>query len=391
MARGLSAAHAQGIIHRDLKPGNLRVTADHTLKILDFGLAQLFVLPEQGALAETATILPSFSGTLPYLAPEQLKGDEPSIRSDIYSAGVVLYELATGVRPFPQQGSMLWDAIIHSLPVSPRAAKKDFSPELEAVILTCLEKDPERRYRSASELQSELERIAAGEKATATNERLEAAAGAKRKRRLGLFVAAILVLAAAVALLIWKWPPPTKAELKIMAVLPIDTLGQDPDTNALALGLTETLTAKLVQASDSDFTQVVAARDLRDKGVKTAEDARREFGTNMVLESSLQRSGKTVRINCSLVDSKTHRELAAKTIEADASDAFGLQDKIVSAALDMLPTQINPEQRNQLAARPDTKPAAYEAYVRGRGYLQEYEKPENIDNAIAEFNQATED
>ena len=237
-------------------------------------------------------------------------------------------------------------------------------------------------------MQGELERIAAGEKVTATNERLQAEAGAKRKRRLSLLLPPCLVLAAAVALLIWKWPPPPKAELKIMAVLPIDTLGQDPDTNALALGLTETLTAKLVQASDSDFTQVVAARDLRDKGVKTAEDARREFGTNMVLESSLQRSGKTVRINCSLVDSKTHRELAAKTIEADASDAFGLQDKIVSAALDMLPTQINPEQRNQLAARPDTKPAAYEAYVRGRGYLQEYEKPENIDNAIAEFNQA---
>ena len=163
-----------------------------------------------------------------------------------------------------------------------------------------------------------------------------------------------------------------------MAVLPIDAVGQDPATTALGLGLTETVTAKLVQASDTDAIQVVSPRDLRDQGVKTADDARRAFGTDFVLESSLQRSGQTIRINCYLVDSRTHRQLASKTIEAEVGDPFSLQDKVVAAALDMLPAQIEPEQRRKLNVQQDTKPAAYEAYVRGRGYLQEYEKPENI-------------
>ena len=143
-----------------------------------------------------------------------------------------------------------------------------------------------------------------------------------------------------------------------------------------------------MQASDSDFIQVVSARDLRDKGVKTSEDARREFGTNLVLESSLQRSGNRFASTARWWIPRRIVNWRPRPSKPRSTDAFGLQDKIVSAALDMLPTQINPEQRNQLAARPDTEPAAYEAYVRGRGYLQEYEKPENIDNAIAEFNQA---
>src|ERR1019366_1141855 len=181
---------------------------------------------------------------------------------------------------------------------------------------------------------------------------------------------------------------PSSNQQRIMAVLPFDTAGQDPATSALGLGLTETLTAQLVQASDTDAIQVVSPRDLRHRGVKTAEDARREFGTDFVLESSLQRSGQTIRINCYLVDSKTHRQIAARSITMDANDAFGLQDRVVSETLDMLPAQIKPEQRRKLNVRPVTQPAAYEAYIRGRGYLQEYEKPENIDSAIAEFNQA---
>ncbi len=156
----------------------------------------------------------------------------------------------------------------------------------------------------------------------------------------------------------------------------------------MGLGLTETVTAKLGEASGSDAVQVVSPQDLRAQGVKTAEDARREFGTDLVLESSLQRSGQIIRINCYLVDSKTHRQLAAKTIEAQVGDPFGLQDQVVSAALDMLPAQIKPEQRRKLNIQQDTKPAAYEAYVRGRGYLQEYEKPESIDSAITEFGRA---
>ncbi len=202
-----------------------------------------------------------------------------------------------------------------------------------------------------------------------------------------LIVAAVLLLAIVVGILAWERLRTPPVQQKIMAVLPMDTLGQDPATNALGSGLMETVTAKLVQASNSDAIQVVSPQDLRDQGVKTADEARREFGTDFVLESNLQRSGSTLRINCYLVDSRTHREVAAKTIEAETTDPFGLQDRVVSAVLDMLPAQIKPEERRRLKVNQDTQPAAYEAYIRGRGYLQAYEKPENIENAISEFNQ----
>jgi eukaryotic-like serine/threonine-protein kinase len=390
LATGLAAAHAQGIIHRDLKPGNLRVTQGNVLKILDFGLAQLFATPDAETLTDTATLTEgnNFAGTLAYMAPEQLKGHEPDTRSDIYSAGVVLYELATGMRPFPQSGQMLWEAILYSEATAPQTKKTDISPGLDMVIVKCLRKEPAERYQSAEALLADLSRVSTGEvpASTAKSAAMELASKA-RKRQLKAILAGSLLLAVAGGIMVWKRSLHEQAQQKIMAVLPIETVGQDPDTSALGLGLTETVTAKLVQASDNDTVQVVSPRDLRDRGVKTAEDARREFGTNLVVESSLQRSGKTIRINCSLVDSKTHGELAAKSIEAEINDPFGLQDRVVGAVLDMLPSQIKP-QRAKLNARQDTQPAAYEAYIRGRGYLQEYEKPENIDSAIAEFNRA---
>src|SRR5271166_3107079 len=163
LARGLAAAHAQRVLHRDLKPGNLRVKPGNVLKILDFGLAQLFVLPEDKTLTiEEGEAQQPYAGTPPYLSPEQIDGKEPDTRSDIYSAGVVLYEMATGSRPFPQRGQMLRDAIVHSLPPAPRIQNKDISLGLEAVILKCLEKDPKVRYQSANELLEDLKELARG-------------------------------------------------------------------------------------------------------------------------------------------------------------------------------------------------------------------------------------
>src|ERR1035438_3017334 len=127
LARGLAAAHARGVLHRDLKPGNLRVTPEHVLKILDFGLAQLFGPLDERTFAEAETVTmeaPGVAGTPPYMAPEQLANKEPDVRTDIYSAGAVLYELVIGSRAFPQQGEMLWEAILHSPPPAPRTINK---------------------------------------------------------------------------------------------------------------------------------------------------------------------------------------------------------------------------------------------------------------------------
>ena len=268
----------------------------------------------------------------------------------------------------------------------------EVSPALEAVILKALDREPDLRYQTARELKVDLERLLAGDELSTETLRRTTVVEVERKarnRKAALILAAVLLAGIAVGYAVKRWwPVAPSTRQRIMAVLPFDTIGQDPATSALGLGLTETLTAKLVQASDTDAIQVVSPRDLRDQGVKTAEDARREFGTDFVLESSLQRSGQTIRINCYLVDSRTHRQVAARSITVDANDVFGMQDQVVRETLDMLPARIEPEQRRKLNVRQDTQPAAYEAYIRGRGYLQEYEKPENIDSAIAEFNQA---
>jgi tetratricopeptide (TPR) repeat protein len=160
LADGLASAHEHGVIHRDLKPANLRLTQDHRLKILDFGLAQ-FVRQETD-LGVTASISESkqVTGTLPYMSPEQLRGEVTDQRSDIWSAGAVLYELATGRRPFAfSQVPLLIDAILNKPPELPSALNPSLSPGLETAILKCLDKDPERRYQTARELRVDLDRL----------------------------------------------------------------------------------------------------------------------------------------------------------------------------------------------------------------------------------------
>jgi serine/threonine-protein kinase len=388
LARGLAAAHGQRVLHRDLKPGNLRVTPDNVLKILDFGLAQLLVHPEDDTVSDLPQAHGPLAGTPAYLSPEQLSGGEPDTRSDIYAAGMVLYELATGSKPFRQSGQTLVDAILHTPPPSPRLKNKEVSPELDAVIVKCLGKDPRQRYQSARELQIDLERISIDHHPSGPALAFREQAVPQTKKRYVRMAAAAVVVLAVAGILGWKYWGQKPLEQRIMAVLPMDTVGQDPATAALGLGLTETLTAKLAQASDSSAVQIVSPQDLRDQHVKTADDARREFGTDLVFESNLQRSGNIIRVNCYLVDSKTHRQIVTKSIESEITDPFGLQDKVVNATLDMLPKKVNPAERAKLATVQNTQPAAYEAYIRGRGYLQEYQKPESIDSAIREFQKA---
>lgn len=389
---GLEAAHRENVIHRDLKPANVRLNRDGQLKILDFGLAKLIDAIDENC--ETAGLSSDISvtGTLPYMSPELLRGEHVDARADIWAAGAVLYEMATGKRAFPdKQPSLLIDAILHYDPVRPSLINPEISAGLEAIILRALDRDPAQRYQSAGDMRTDLTRLLAGEEIAAETARRSERLTMKmraRRRKLLLGVVAVLAVGIAVGIFVKRWSIPAMQRQRILAVLPIEAVGQDEATTALGMGLSETLAAKLVQASESSPMQIVSPRDLRDQKVKTADEARREFGADLVLESSLQKEGDSIRVNSFLVDAKTHRQIAARTMTADAKDSFGLQDQVVSATLDMLPTQVGPEQRRKLAVRQDTEPAAYEAYIRGRGYLLEFSKPEDIDNAIAEFSKA---
>src|SRR5947209_6929848 len=290
LAAGLEAAHAANLLHRDLKPGNLRVTPGGQLKILDFGLSRSLEPTGTTATAEH-DIGGEIIGTLPYMSPEQVRDDKLDQRSDIWAAGVVLYEMATGRRAFGGKnitGTM--HAIQAEEPKPPTEVNSDVSTGLETVILKALDKDPNCRYQSARELRVDLVRLQTG--STIRRDTRRQAAKGRNNRLLGVLC---IALAAGIAIGWWvhrHQSPVTGAEHQsIVAVLPFEATGADPEIAALGSGLTDTLSARLVQASDTEKIQVVSPQELRAKKVQSADDARREFGTDLVLEGAVQRAG----------------------------------------------------------------------------------------------------
>jgi tetratricopeptide (TPR) repeat protein len=387
-ASGLEAAHHEGIIHRDLKPGNLRITDTGQVKILDFGLAELIDPAIDIASAETVTLTMTLTGTLPYMAPEQFEGMSDQ-RSDLWAAGVVLYEMATGQRPFAETLlARLKDAILHKDPARPTALNPSLSQGLERVILRALEKDPKRRYQTAAELREDLSRLAEGKKVKQI--------GWLQEKVLPLAVVAVLL--AATALVCYHfWPQIAErigrqsteipAQFRLLAVLPVDTPGPDTGENALVRGMAETVSARIAQETNGQKLQLIPPSELISRGAKTTDAAQREFGVERVLEVSVQRSGDQVRVTCSLIDSRTHQLVRACTVTGDGSELFALQDKLVGEVIAMLPkdTRIEREAPTEVLA---AAPASYEAYLKGRGFLLEYQKPENIDAAVKQFEQA---
>lgn len=204
-----------------------------------------------------------------------------------------------------------------------------------------------------------------------------------------LIVAAVLMLGAGAGFLVQRLIRNNFApHRETLVVLPFEAAEQDSASNALARGLSESITGKLVQAHQGRGLQLISAREARDMGVKTADDARKKLQTDYVLEGSVQYSEQHVQISCSLVDSRTHGQIGARTVTGDARELFALEDQVVTQILGILPGEDSVGAPRIASAA--TQPPGYEAYLRGRGYLLEYEKPENIDSAIADFNHALE-
>ncbi len=202
MAEGLSAAHAQGLIHRDLKPANLRLTPDGRLKILDFGLAKVLRIATAATATASITADEGIAGTVPYMAPEQLRAGETDHRSDIYSAGAVLYEMATARRPFESSGAQLIDSILNDAPPSASTVNRRVSLALEAIIDKAMDKNPERRYQSARELLVDLQRLH-----SPSTVRIRPAQSSRLPKWLIPVAALACVLVIAFSLLYWRRPP----------------------------------------------------------------------------------------------------------------------------------------------------------------------------------------
>lgn len=393
LAEGLSAAHDHAIVHRDLKPGNLRLTIDGRLKILDFGLAKLRFPSDAVPASETVSASRVIAGTLPYMAPEQVLGGEIDERTDIHAAGTVLYQMATGLPPFTAVNrSELMNEVLRSSPSPANALNSRLSPELARIIGKCLERDPENRYQSAQELAIDLRRLQSGTSSNLQSRPRPARWHFAKRVRLGLVVlASVLVLFFVLALTNWRgrvFGGAGAPRIESLAVLPFAVIDGDSETAAFGAGLTETLTAKMTQLTRNPQLQVVPAPDMRARHISTAAEAQLEFGVNLVLEGSMHKYGNQLRINCILVDPHTRRQIRAESLTVPYGDAFRAEDAVVNSAIDLLGLDTHFKQFGSMENYGTQVAGAYDFYLQGRGYLQNYDREENLDKAIQIFQRA---
>jgi eukaryotic-like serine/threonine-protein kinase len=369
IGEGLSAAHEQAIVHRDLKPGNLRITTDGRVKILDFGLAKLRASIAASPVSETLSETPALAGTLPYMAPEQVLGGNIDARTDIHAAGAVLYEMSTGQRAFPPIGRLqLTDAILQSSPKPADSLNPKLSPELSRIISKCLEREPENRYQSAKELTIDLRRL----QGPASTGEPVAAVGPRKGLPwtvIGALVVVVALVATGIAFfsrgLRGRFAGANSAPIRSVAVLPLASLSHDPEQDYFADGMTEELTAELSQLASLKVISRTSA--MRYKGSnKPLPEIARELNVDGIIEGSVLRSGDRVRITAQLIQGSSDTHLWAKSYEGDLHDVLTLQSDVARAIANEVQAEVRPQAQARLANRHPVNSAAYALYLQGR-------------------------
>jgi eukaryotic-like serine/threonine-protein kinase len=401
LVEAIQAAHASGILHCDIKPENIMVTEQGFVKVLDFGLARIAAVPDSG---ETVSVAGSgsgtFAGTPGYMAPEILREGAPTEGSDIFALGVVLYEMAGGKAPF--KGKTLADSVHLTLAVEP--AELDLKArrlpgELNRTLKKALNKDPERRYATVRDLAVDLKAL---QHQSLTGVRLAPSApetGWGHAKTMIVVVTMVVALTAALIVareLLLRRPTgqnagasaaPAAPQSRLLAVLPFHVIGADANSSAYSEGLREAITTNLASVAVSAHIEVLAASEVRAHALTTPEEAHKELGADLVIDGSYQQFRNEVHITYELSNA-AGKILRSGNLSATLTDPFSLENHVVTGVLQMLSVSAaGVEQTPQQFGTQN--PAAYDAYLRGVGYLRDFQIGDNLKNAAESFTDAT--
>ena len=397
VVEALAAAHDKGIVHRDLKPANVMVGRDGRVKVLDFGLAKVAVPQADGPLdSEMETDLHTrdgvVMGTVPYMSPEQVSGRAVDLRTDVFSLGAMLYEMASGRRPFAGRSTAeLSSAILRDAPPDLTTVRDGLPGGLMQVIERCLEKDPTARYPSMQDVHSGLQAASSGESRTTAGPGGPPVSSTPLKLAAGVAVLAIVLFVLVRFGVIGPFgtgPLATAGpEIRSIAVLPLDNYSGDPSQDYFAEGMTDALTADLARISQIRVISRGSAMQFGGANRPSTPEIAEALDVDAIVEGSVFREGDRVRITAQLIDARGDRHLWAETFDRSSADVLALQGEMAAAIAREINVQLTPAEQSKLGSAQSVDPEAYDAYLKGR-YFFNRPSDENLKKAIERFEDA---